>query len=407
MLLAMTFNSFAQIPSYVPQSGLKCYFSFEKGLFTGHDTDLVNNYDAMYHSATADTDRRGNLYGARRFDGNDSITTNYNGVLLDTSRTIAFWFYIDSFSMTIFDNRFVMGYGNDFNIGTYYGSFYINNSNQIATFGRHYGDAKWHLAVVTFERTATNNDFSLCKFYIDDTLYNVSPYHPIAIPKVYTQNSKKLLIGANGINVSNNFKGKLDDIMIWDRVLNRCELSNLYNETTDVVLAQPKNDTVNLLFDTAMFTVKANNAATAYQWQIWNGLVYDNLLNDTLYQGVTTDTLKIIRPKLGMNTTKYRCQIISCDTQYSNSATLNVKDNTSVSHIIENNLVFAPNPVTDYLNINSKETIRRICLYDMSGILVKSYRVDANSYRLDMSNEVRGMYIVRVNNKYSKSVLKQ
>ena len=71
-LIALAFNSFAQLPSYVPTNGLVGYWPF-----TGNANDVSGTgNNGTVSAATLTTDRFGNANGAYSFNG----TTSYIGI---------------------------------------------------------------------------------------------------------------------------------------------------------------------------------------------------------------------------------------------------------------------------------------------------------------------------------------
>ncbi len=76
-----------------------------------------------------------------------------------------------------------------------------------------------------------------------------------------------------------------------------------------------------------------------------------------------------------------------------------VEEETPVS---SNGLVFYPNPVEDYLNMNLWSTTGNISIYDLMGREVKSVPAEGNA-RIDVSGLSRGCYVVRV--KYTNGQL--
>jgi len=65
-------------------------------------------------------------------------------------------------------------------------------------------------------------------------------------------------------------------------------------------------------------------------------------------------------------------------------------------HTVDNLRIF-PNPVTDYLNIESASEIISVSLFDLTGrIIIADEQVNAGSYRMNMTNLPAGFYLVGV-----------
>ncbi len=61
--------------------------------------------------------------------------------------------------------------------------------------------------------------------------------------------------------------------------------------------------------DNASFTIDATGGVLTFQWQIFNGTGYTDLIDDATYSGVTTKTLGITAAPATLNAKKYRCKI--------------------------------------------------------------------------------------------------
>ncbi len=59
----------------------------------------------------------------------------------------------------------------------------------------------------------------------------------------------------------------------------------------------------------ATFTVTATGAGLTYQWQEYNGSIWSNLSNGGVYSNVTTATLSVTNPAVGITGYKYRAQV--------------------------------------------------------------------------------------------------
>ena len=84
----------------------------------------------------------------------------------------------------------------------------------------------------------------------------------------------------------------------------------------------------------AGFTVTATGT-TSYQWQASSGSGWNNLSDDGVYSGTTTNSLAITAATVSMNATQYQCALInSCGTIYTTPATLVVNASMASVSII-------------------------------------------------------------------------
>ena len=66
----------------------------------------------------------------------------------------------------------------------------------------------------------------------------------------------------------------------------------------------------------------------------------------------------------------------------------------------ENNLTdftVYPNPATDFVNINSADSIDSYRIYDLTGRVVKRSSPYTNNFRIDVTSLNKGVYMVKLN----------
>ncbi len=99
----------------------------------------------------------------------------------------------------------------------------------------------------------------------------------------------------------------------------------------------------------------------------------------------------------------YRCHAYLI--QYSDEDFVQLNEQTVVSQHIE----AYPNPTHGWYHMRSlhNEQIQEVAVYQLNGQLVASYLLnDATEYKLDLSSQTPGMYLIRVQTKTSADVLK-
>ena len=89
--ILITLNGFAQIPNYVPQSGLHAWYAF-----SGNASDeSVGSNDGVINGANLATDRFGNTNSCYNFDGVDDnieIQTFFIGSEIQSEVSYSYWF---------------------------------------------------------------------------------------------------------------------------------------------------------------------------------------------------------------------------------------------------------------------------------------------------------------------------
>ena len=210
--------------------------------FSGNANDSSGGgNNATVTGATLTTDRFGNANSAYNFDGNQYITgsaSNYPSA--NSQRSISIWYNAKNLSDTGF-SKLLFGYGGgvcgtSFQIvfeNTDIGSSYIGKyevQGHCLAF-RNYTNYptpinnQWHNIIVTY-------DGSLLRFYNDGVLAFTST----SISTGTVVSNKIFVIGSHTTtdgtavyidNVSKKFIGKIDDVRIYNRVLNTNEITYL------------------------------------------------------------------------------------------------------------------------------------------------------------------------------------
>jgi hypothetical protein len=240
----------AQIPGYIPTDSLEGYWSF-----SGNALDASgNSINGSVNGPVPDSDRQGNANSAYNFDGiNDWIDLGDNPLLNPGTRdiTVSAWIKTtNSSGARIFSKGTHGGSQSGFDIMIYPGSggkvaaifcpgiVSPPPYEKIVYSNQPVNDGLWHL--ITGVITRNNN----IKLYVDGVLQS----HQLNI-----SNSSSSNIGADTYNASIGasycfygtpnvldefFNGTIDQVGIWMRSLNECEIKALYYETNhDTTLA--------------------------------------------------------------------------------------------------------------------------------------------------------------------------
>ena len=248
LYFVMTAFTIAQVPSYVPTSGLVSWYSF-----TGNANDMSGNgNNATVNGAVLTSDRFWNSNAAYSYDGiNDYLHGNASS-FPSGDRTIALWFYttninVGSAGMQVFgyggglcDQSWLMQMDNS----TPFTSFFTDSSYEVSIgcntwlsalpFGVNGSPANpnnnWHQWVIT------NGPGGI--YYYFDGNYAGGVTTSIGNTMVA---GKKFFMGSCPDSTGlvayqdaylNNWNGKLDDIGVWNRQLTQQEITALYNGGT-------------------------------------------------------------------------------------------------------------------------------------------------------------------------------
>ena len=238
-LLFITVISFGQVPNYVPTDSLVGYWGFNGNA----NDESGNSNDGTVNGATLTMDRFGNTNSAYDFDGlTDEITvsesTNMDGF---TEFTLSCWINLDdvtdgggngvgvvpiiskwgssgvqpesSYLLSLQNNN--INYSIDCNSNTAnYGLYQVSSINS-------FQEQIWYHVLVQ----NTLEDF---KMFINGELVGVTSQ----INEGLNDNNTLLRFGSWWADVNSSYSnsdGRIDDIGIWNRALDSCEIIDLYN----------------------------------------------------------------------------------------------------------------------------------------------------------------------------------
>lgn len=235
--------SFGQtVPSYVPTNGLVGWWQFSEN---ANDYSANANHGSIY-GALLCPDRFGHDSSAFYFDGNNEQIQISNDTMLTNHMdlTASAWFRVEN-RPSGWDQNIIMA-----NIGNYYasGGFELFTSNppsahitgmfrnptfadqEILTTGLvNIDNSQWYHVVYILEYFSSL-DSTKASIYLNDTLIKVQYFlHSISYSGI-----TPFIVGANidSLGYQRNFKGRIDDIGLWNRALSQSEITGLYNAVT-------------------------------------------------------------------------------------------------------------------------------------------------------------------------------
>lgn len=348
--------SLAQIPT----TGLVANFPF-----SGNANNIVSGgTNATINGATLTIDRFSRINNAYHFNGTSSISAISNFGIDSGDVSISCWLRSTDSSNTTETEV----------VGLYNSQYYIepsirySNNNRISAIRYNtcvngtYTPSKaiqtnlWYNAILTY-----NHVTDTLKFYVGGNL--ISSIKTSGFGTSCYNSPSKLTIGADYSNGSSTFfKGDVDDVLLYNRVLTTSEIQAIYNasmcsttDTTHVIIRDTIHTTV---YD----TIHTN--------------IYDTI---NIYVSVT-DTLII-----------------------------NAKINTGINAYTLNKLTIYPNPASDHLNINTGNyTLMngyQLKIVNSIGQTVYNTNINQQSYYLDLSNwGGYGIYFIHVINPQNQSI---
>ena len=224
----------AQVPSYVPTNGLRCWWPFNGNA----NDESGNGFNGTVINATLTADRFGVLNSAYNFNGVE-LTPNSAGIIQNNTifnigqpeYTINFWFKPDNNTQVtrcLFNTIPHTGIGITYN---------DNNAPGYVVYDIGPANAFW---TNLYMHGSTNNYIpnqwylvTLVKYNLDYRIYingNLEHSYTNAAAANYNYDVQFRLSGI-GSDVQ-TFAGDIDDFGLWNRALTESEISNLYNSVS-------------------------------------------------------------------------------------------------------------------------------------------------------------------------------
>jgi hypothetical protein len=246
--------------SQIPKSGLVLYYPFNGNA----NDESGNSHNGTVVNAIPDTDRFGNLNSAFRFDGN-SGTERYIYSNIGKHDTISFSVWFKSpYPTTMYPDILNYGSSNRLDIGilgnhpTYIQNGNIGKVQCGAVIGGSWTayqisnnkviDGNWHNITVCF----IPND-SMYE-YLDNKFIGAKSDAPNNPSDDLMYIGREINDNAGSVMHQSHFNGSIDDIRIYNRKLNKSEISNLFYEGKCV---ETVYDTIYItVHDTILVSVK-------------------------------------------------------------------------------------------------------------------------------------------------------
>jgi hypothetical protein len=229
LLFAVT-NAFCQVPSYVPTNGLVGWWPFNGNA----NDESGNGNNGTVNGATLTSDRFGNSNSSFDFNGSNNFIEVQHNSTLNFTNAVSFSFWLNSPDYSLgtgnYPERNPMGIqrtasqsGLQFetvdNIGTCCGAqFYLGSSNGIVQY-----ENSIAMPINSWVHLVGTYDGSVLKLYQNGVLLG-SSNNSILL----TELTQSLFIGKEGA-LGRYFKGKIDDVGIWNRALTPQEITALYS----------------------------------------------------------------------------------------------------------------------------------------------------------------------------------
>ena len=337
-MVAISLNSFAQsIPSYIPTNGLIGWYPFNGNA----NDESGNGNNGTVTNATLTTDRFSNNNTAYYFNGNANIVSTISTLPVgNNSRTMSAWVKWDSVQ-AVWDNSIACygscpaySNGGSWGLRIWDTSGAGNAGNAIVNlYGCGTGDAKshfhpnknWHNIIGIYNG-------SVQKLYVDGVFVKSLNYTLNTILSQFVIGASENLTITHG-----NFKGTIDDIGIWNRVLTQQEISSIYNSSP----------CTQLVYDTITFHDTITTHLYVHDTLTFKDTLTTHLyVHDTLTFHDTITTHLFVHDTITVNDT-IKHYLAVTDTLLINAVLTGVPlpNNTNLIKVY-------PNPAKDHIYIN-------------------------------------------------------
>ena len=403
-LLFISVISFGQVPNYVPTDSLVGWWGFNGNA----NDESGNSNDGTVNGATLTTDRFGNTNSAYDFDGLDDIIDVYNIPSINNNWTISFWF--SSSNSQSFYNQNIIGLGSSAQTGVIGGAGYSINGGippgQCPNFNSNLN--KMYLVDASSECNVIFTENYSDNIWYHITIVNNSGNYIFYINSFSTINDtannliiEQLHFGNRDLLNFQWYKGKIDDIGLWNRELDSCEIKDLYDGSLgnccaiNPITSQPTNQSTSI-GNNATISFTDNLTGATYQWQIDAGTGYSDLSNAGQFSGTDTQTLTISSTTMSNNNTLYRCIVTESSNcmDTTDVSTLTVIDNTSINELDNSLVKLFPNPTSDHITIDIKgyNGVVNVEVYDLQGRLLET----TTNNVVSLKKHAKGIYVLKV-----------
>ena len=381
---------FAQVPSYVPTSGLVAFWPLN-----GTGTNAASPFNQAMAVGTLPTvDRHGQPTAALELTSGSYLVVPNNPTLHFPTKqiTLSAWVFLPDtlanariFSKDLNNavDRDFMGklQDNVWYAGTYSedGNFIILNAPTPL------GIQQWHHLVYT-------KDTQTATVYIDGV-----PVGSHAASNEIHYSPSDLYLGKAFAPGGEYFSGKLDDVGMWSRSLSAAEVAALYAGCSGSISVQPQSLVAYTQPGWAQFTCVSTDPQASYQWEVNTGNGWTPVFDFGPYTGSTTSQLVLGNVHPGMHRNGYRCRVTGCDTQLSSTAVLTVVSGLDTQETQFQSAWLSPNPTSGPLVFNAalEGSYRWM---DAWGRTVETGTLQRSTAatRLDLSTYAPGMYLLEV-----------
>ena len=322
LLGVTTLTAFAQVPSYVPTSGLVGYWPFNGNA----NDESGNGNNGTVNGATLTTDRNGIINNCYSFNNNDiKVDIKNNQFLNDFS--ISGWIYLDENSKSSSYPTFITEENNYITL-----QYAIWPSGAAPIFNMYFLD-NYNIGGQQVEdgHVQSPSNFNQWHFFVLNNKNKINTLYIDGILKVNSNSASNIQGKGNGTflrfgkaqetTANVKFIGKIDDIGIYNRALTQQEITALYTGCTSLTATITPQST----------TTFCQNGSVVLNASTGTGYTYEWYKNGTIINGSTTSSYT------ANQTGSYTLKVIngSCNaTSIGTAVTVNPNPTVSLANLI-------------------------------------------------------------------------
>lgn len=368
------------VKAQVPTAGLVGAWTFNGN---ANDVSGSANHGTVY-GATLTTDRCGNPNSAYAFNGiNQFIQTVSAGPTGTVSRSVSFWAKTNAtYLMTLFaygGSSGSLAYALQYNYNC--PGVGIDVNDEALTRGNNcILNNGWHHVVAVFN-SSTSIQHNNVDFYVDAVLLptiscvitgstqiiNTTADNPISFGRIHDDNARF-------------FMGSMDDIYLYNRVLNYAEIVQLYKACSIPVAG----NTLVCTNASSSYSILPVSGALSYNWSLPNGWTGSSATNSIATNNMGTSGV--------VNVT------VTGSCSYSVSSSLSVTVNKcnvlNESAETEIGLETGPNPCSNQLNLTIQGS-GVIQVVDLLGQLLYEEFINNETIKINTSAWPQGLYLLK------------
>ncbi len=395
----------SQIPSYLPSNGLVGWWPFNGNA----NDESGNNLNQTVIGPQLSTDRFNNQSASFSFNGlNDYMERPPAPILnlIQDSSTISAWIFLQDTPTaleggTILARRDFVGNPNgernqfQFSVSVNRElSFSFNNNTNLNLYQGDVLSAVNSVPIGQWCHVSATFLNGLIKLYLNGNLITSENLGYKQLPVYNHWLNFGRVHRSQGDPFFGEFKGRIDDIGLWNRALSPLEIKYLFLNCSKSITQQPVNQ--GMFSGNALFTCASNDTLLTYQWQSNSGMGWTKLSDVGQYTGSNSDSLKVNNISSANNKQTFRCIIKGdCIIDTTQEATLSVWG-LSINGAILPEFKLYPNPSSDFVTISYSQNPYSISVYNSLGQMVSSQNALRDNYTIDLCQWAKGVYYVEL-----------